>query len=645
MSNYSEYEKQASRLYEAIVGEKKAKIVPFSADNLWDAAWKQRKNKKITDFIFDEIVNVTSILENNDLRLSEAELDEQRRKLASLIVDIENGNAAGNVEQTALGPLLEKLSMRSKEAVVDSDSFSDLKKYMHVKRPIQDNLEQKIQNLIQKRKGIIFLVGNVGDGKSHLLAYMKDKYGKEFNDQQVEIINDATESDSPTHTAIETLVKKLDGFNDESIQNGNDKLIIAINLGVITNLLIRLKQGKIFNELVDYLEKSGIVNGEINQHKHEIFSNVSFVNQTMFEVNNSKIESDFFLSMFDKVFSREKGNPFYEAYLQDINEHHTQAFHANYRLLLDSDIKNSVIYLLIRAQVEYKEIISARTLMNFMYDIVISNKEKINYDSYLPFLIFDNAETSKLLKTISFMDPTNNQNREVDELSVRLFHSNDVFNFVKEYFQDDYERFKPMFDKFRNKEDDLKYFRMLVNTMFRVKFLLDARNSVLNNSEFQEFVEILQDVITNKKSISLFKLVDRSLRLWNGTTSKGEYVVTMRAKNSTAIAVELELEPISWEVKNFGVVVKVENQNAVASKEIQEVEVDYKTYVLLKKVVAGYILKREDIQTVVKFDEFVNSITRTTKGERTNILYNPNLDEEFELKKTYDKVTLRQLGE
>ena len=243
------------------------------------------------------------------------------------------------------------------------------------------------------------------------------------------------------------------------------------------------------------------------------------------------------------------------------------------------------------------------------------------------------------------MDPTNNQNREVDELSVRLFHSNDVFNFVKEYFQDDYERFKPMFDKFRNKEDDLKYFRMLVNTMFRVKFLLDARNSVLNNSEFQEFVEILQDVITNKKSISLFKLVDRSLRLWNGTTSKGEYVVTMRAKNSTAIAVELELEPISWEVKNFGVVVKVENQNAVASKEIQEVEVDYKTYVLLKKVVAGYILKREDIQTVVKFDEFVNSITRTTKGERTNILYNPNLDEEFELEKTYDKVTLRQLGE
>lgn len=645
MSNYSEYEKQASRLYEAIVGEKKAKIVPFSADNLWDAAWKQRKNKKITDFIFDEIVNVTSILENNDLRLSEAELDEQRRKLASLIVDIENGNAAGNVEQTALGPLLEKLSMRSKEAVVDSDSFSDLKKYMHVKRPIQDNLEQKIQNLIQKRKGIIFLVGNVGDGKSHLLAYMKDKYGKEFNDQQVEIINDATESDSPTHTAIETLVKKLDGFNDESIQNGNDKLIIAINLGVITNLLIRLKQGKIFNELVDYLEKSGIFNGEINQHKHEIFSNVSFVNQTMFEVNNSKIESDFFLSMFNKVFSREKGNPFYEAYLRDINEHHKQAFHDNYRLLLDSDIKNSVIYLLIRAQVEYKEIISARTLMNFMYDIVISNKEKINYDSYLPFLIFDNAETSKLLKTISFMDPTNNQNREVDELSVRLFHSNDVFNFVKEYFQDDYERFKPMFDKFRNKEDDLKYFRMLVNTMFRVKFLLDARNSVLNNSEFQEFVEILQDVITNKKSISLFKLVDRSLRLWNGTTSKGEYVVTMRAKNSTAIAVELELEPISWEVKNFGVVVKVENQNAVASKEIQEVEVDYKTYVLLKKVVAGYILKREDIQTVVKFDEFVNSITRTTKGERTNILYNPNLDEEFELKKTYDKVTLRQLGE
>lgn len=645
MCNYSEYERQASRLYEAIVGPKKFKTVQFSADNLWDAAWSLRKNKKITDFIFDEIVGVTYILEHEEVELSKEKIEEKRRKLASLILDIENGNAAGDVEKTALGPLLETLSMRSKEAVVDSEYFSELKKYMHVERPIQAELELQIQKLLEKTKGIVFLVGNVGDGKSHLLAYMKEKYANEFNDRQIELINDATESDSPNHTAIETLINKLEMYNDHNIQRGQKRLIIAINLGVITNLLYKLEQNDNFNELVNYLKKSGISNGEVQPYTHPVFSNVSFFNQEMFEVNDNKVESQFFLAMFDKVFSMKEENPFYQAYLQDKKNHHTQAFHANYKLLLDSNIKNSIIYLLIRAQIEYKEIISARTLMNFIYDILISNKEKINYDSYLPFLVFDNSETSALLKTISLMDPTNNQNREVDKLSVNLFHSNDVFNFIKETFRDDYKRFEPMFDKFRNKEDNLKYFKLLVNTMFRVKFLINAQNSVLNNPEFQDFIEILQDVNNTGSSLDLFKLINESVNLWNGRISKERYVVTMRAKNSTAIAVELELEPISWEVKNFSVVVTVENQNATAKNEIQQIEIDYKTYALLRKVVKGYILKREDIQMVVKFEEFVNSITRSTKGERTNILYNPNLNKEYELKKVYDKIILRELGE
>lgn len=646
MGNYLEYDKQASRLYEAIVGVKKAKKVPFSADNLWNSAWQLRQAKKITDFIFDEIVNVTYILENEENELSNGKLKIQRQKLASLILDVENGNAAGDVEETTLGPLLETLSMRSKEAVVDSDSFSELKKYMHVERPIQGELESKIQQLFKKRKGIVFLVGNVGDGKSHLLAYMKDKFASEFHEQQIEIINDATESDSPNHTAIETLINKLEMYNDRNIKYGSKRLIIAINLGVITNLLYRLEQNDEFNELVNYLIGSGISNGEVQPYDHEIFSNVSFFNQETFEVNENRVKSKFFLSMFNKVFSKDEGNLFYQAYLKDKENHRTQAFHVNYGLLLDSDIKNSIIYLLIRAQIEYKEIISARTLINFMYDIVISNKEKINYDSYLPFLVFDNAATSTLLRTISLMDPTNNQNKEVDKLSVKLFHANDVFDFIKEIFKEnDYERFKPMFDKFRDKEDDLKYFKMLVNTMFRVKFLLNAQNSVLNNSEFQDFIEIHQDIIDTGSSIPLFKLVAESLKLWNGKISDERYVVTMRAKNSTAIAVELELEPVSWKVKNFGISLTVENQNATEEKKIQQVEIDYKTYALLRKVIKGYILKKEDLQTVVKFDEFVNSITRSTKGERTNILYNPNLNKEYELKKTYDKITLRQLGD
>lgn len=645
MSNYKDFEEQASRLYDAIIGKRRTRALPFSSDNLWNEAWKLRKNNKITDFIFDEIVNVTYNLDNQSLNWSDEQLNEKRKQLGSLILNIENGNASGNVEQTSLGPLLEKLSMRSKEAVVDSDSFSKLKKYMHVERPIQSELEGKINKLFDKKKGIIFLVGNVGDGKSHLLAYMKDKYVNRFENEQIKIINDATESDSPSHTAVETLVNNLEQYNDQNINFGNQRLIIAINLGVITNLLNKLKELGEFSELVTYLEKSGISNGVVKSHQHKIFDNVSFFNLKTFDVRDGKIESSFFSAMFNKVFSKDEDNLFYQAYLDDKKNHRTQAFHVNYELMLDNEIKDSIIYLLIRSQIEYKEIISVRTLMNFIYDILISNREKINYDSYLPFLIFDNAETSPLLKTISLMDPTNNQSRKVDELSTTLYHTSDIFNLIKKLFKDDYKKFQPMFDKFRNKKEDSKYFQMLVNTIFRVKFLINARTSVLNNKEFQEYIEILQEVTDKHRSISLFELIDKSVRLWNGQVSKEQYVITARTKNSTSIAVELELEPVLWEVNNFNIIVEIENHNAISGKEIQRVEIDYRTYALLCKVVQGYLLKKEDIQTVVKFDEFVSLITRSTRGERINVLYNPNLNQEFELKRTYDKSTLRQLGD
>ena len=50
-------------------------------------------------------------------------------------------------------------------------------------------------------------MGSVGDGKSHLLSYL-NKNNKELF-QNVYIYNDATESNNPYKTAVETLVEKL----------------------------------------------------------------------------------------------------------------------------------------------------------------------------------------------------------------------------------------------------------------------------------------------------------------------------------------------------------------------------------------------------------------------------------------------------
>ena len=201
-TKYTEYYNQAGRLYAAISKKSSLKKMDYSPDALRKVAWDLRKSGDMSDFVFDYIANLTYDLDDENLELTTEELAEAQRKLGDLILDYEAGNISVDTEETKLGELMGQLSMRSREAVVDAESFSDLKKYMHVKRDIQDTLENELQVLFKKNKGVVFLVGNVGDGKSHLLAYMKDKYQDEFLNSRVDIINDATESDRPNQTAL-----------------------------------------------------------------------------------------------------------------------------------------------------------------------------------------------------------------------------------------------------------------------------------------------------------------------------------------------------------------------------------------------------------------------------------------------------------
>ena len=67
---------------------------------------------------------------------------------------------------------------------------------------------------------MILLCGSVGDGKSHLLAYLKEKKGNLID--HYKIFNDATESFSPDKNAMETLEDVLKGFSDEHIEENDE---------------------------------------------------------------------------------------------------------------------------------------------------------------------------------------------------------------------------------------------------------------------------------------------------------------------------------------------------------------------------------------------------------------------------------------
>ena len=95
-----------------------------------------------------------------------------------------------------------RLSKLSAEAVENLESFNPIKEYLHVFR----NTEQDLKVLLSKvgsvdHKQLILVCGSAGDGKSHLLSYLKH-IDPERPLENYEIINDATESNAPNETAI-----------------------------------------------------------------------------------------------------------------------------------------------------------------------------------------------------------------------------------------------------------------------------------------------------------------------------------------------------------------------------------------------------------------------------------------------------------
>ncbi|MGL5149865.1 MAG: DUF4145 domain-containing protein, partial [Clostridium sp.] len=70
---------------------------------------------------------------------------------------------------------LSRLKESSKEAVESLNTFSDFKKYMHIARDAQNELEDIIMEAHKKDGAQLVLVcGSVGDGKSHIISYFKD---------------------------------------------------------------------------------------------------------------------------------------------------------------------------------------------------------------------------------------------------------------------------------------------------------------------------------------------------------------------------------------------------------------------------------------------------------------------------------------
>ena len=111
---------------------------------------------------------------------------------------------------------LSRLRKLSAESVENTDHFDPFKEYLHVVRPVEMELRELLRNVnATQKKCLVLLCGSAGDGKSHLISYLKNS-DPEGLLADYEPYNDATESSEPTLTSIDTLSEKLAPFNDDN---------------------------------------------------------------------------------------------------------------------------------------------------------------------------------------------------------------------------------------------------------------------------------------------------------------------------------------------------------------------------------------------------------------------------------------------
>ena len=148
---------------------------------------------------------------------------------------------------------LSMLRKLSAESVENTNSFNPFKEYLHVERQVEIELRELLRSVNENQgKCLVLLCGSAGDGKSHLISYLKNS-DSELLLSDYEPYNDATESTAPTLTSIDTLASKLVDFNDENyLIDNNKKMIVAINLGTLNNF-IESEKGAAFTKLKAYV--------------------------------------------------------------------------------------------------------------------------------------------------------------------------------------------------------------------------------------------------------------------------------------------------------------------------------------------------------------------------------------------------------
>ena len=543
---------------------------------------------------------------------------------------------------------LRRLSKLSAEAVQNLDHFDPLKKYMHITRHTEIDFKQLLLKIAEvNHKQLVLVCGSAGDGKSHLLSYLKYSEQDHILDSYT-IINDATESDAPNQTAIETLAERIAAFRDDRLNDGGrEKVVLAINLGMLNNF-IDSEQGKYFGKLKQYVLNNNIfsVAQPLPFNKDEIFHHIDFSNYQLYTLTADGARSDYLTELFEKVFGNNTCNPFYNTYINQGSTcpHHKQCpVRHNFEFLMKEDVRKLLIQRIIEVCIKDKLVITSRDILNFIFDAVVSpdfDEKKLwdllsnpakfleTYISYTtPMLIFENRGTSSLIDCMKENAATsdNIEKRDCDVLD--FYAADDITPIVlSELNGSEYSDILHSIglSAIDNGRDPLK--KYVYKFLRNYKKLTDSQELKADRLYLSFVQDLYYAYAGNIKHLkNLYSSVKHSIYSWNGTygtdlicidDSSDDYSIL----EQLIIRYDVAQGSGDDEVLQFTPVIIVRFSNETKTEQVS-FSIDYSLYRVIMAMKDGYCPTSQDRNVHADFSSGIVALSEFgTKKSRVYIV-------------------------
>lgn len=522
---------------------------------------------------------------------------------------------------------LSKLRESSLDAVEGYKGLSTFKKYMHIKRPIEEKLENIIlegSNATSSR--LVLLCGSVGDGKSHLLSQMNTTIPEAMN--KFKIHNDATESFDPRKNSLDTLAEVLEEFSDEKIGLRNHKLILAINLGVLNNFL-ESSYSENYKHLKQYVLNANVFasNAITKPENHNIFRMVNFSDYKLFELSQSGPVSSYITSLFERITKNDIENPFFVAYEKDKMVADVNPLLINYQMFSSPSVQKQIIQLIIKTISKDKVLISSRALLNFIFDILVpSSMDEIRTSDFvdmlpslLPNLLFEGIEKSQFLRLMANQDPIHKRIKEVDEKLISLNNSGNYYTFFRDVIYD--QTAQEWLEHLNNIEQpvllDKDTRRELSELFIRASYLYESHLlTSFKDKVYKDYMKYLFAYNTDKKQLlqNLYYEIEKAIYLWKGSP-KSDFLFIDEESSILRIAEALQLRkaPVTITNEQTEVIERFTPTLFLGFKcgvdpTVHRVEIDLPLYQMVIKVLNGYRLNKKDREDSIQFIDFIEKL-------------------------------------